>query len=146
MKVWMIFFLLVGMSTGCSKKHAEVGQVYTDLEFNHILDSTGSTPDKEVTRAIRYTDYASGASLEHSKALLYERLSYSALKFSTESEAKKEAIRLNQYYSRNWLFDKVEGEPLLEDMVILKFHAINPNKKIQRKPVHTPLAPPPPAH
>ena len=47
---------------------------------------------------------------------------------------KKEAERLNQYYARNWLFDRVEGEPILEDYVITHFKATNPNREIQRKP------------
>jgi hypothetical protein len=49
-------------------------------------------------------------------------------------------VRLNQYYSRNWLFDRTEGEPVLEDFVINNFGATNPNRRLQRKAKASPKA------
>ena len=121
----------------CSKKK-DLHEVYKLEEFTAIIDSVGVTPDKETKRAINFADYAPGVNRVNSKALMYERLHFYALEFETEKEAAEEAKRLNQYYSRNWLFDKVEGEPILEDLVIVKFHAKNPSKVIPRKPVHIP--------
>ena len=65
---------------------------------------------------------------------MFERLAFFAVEFETEDQARAEALRLNQYYARNWLLDRVEGEPVLEDYVIETFHAINPKKRIQRVP------------
>lgn len=134
----LILTLSLLITLGCSKK--EVGPVvlYTQEEFDGIMNTTSATPDKNSANAINYSDYSPGVDRVNSKALVYERLSFAAIAFENEKQAKGEALRLNQYYSRNWLFDKVEGEPLLEDLVISRFHAVNPKRRTQRKPVNIP--------
>ena len=133
MKYFFLLLILLGM--GCSKKHSAPEAFYKLEEFTHIMDATGALPDKEVARAINFADYSPGVNRLNSKALVFSRLSFYAIEFETETQAKNEALRLNQYYSRNWLFDKVDGEPILEDLVILKFQAQNPKRHTQRKPV-----------
>jgi len=128
-------FVLLG-SLACSKKKTE--SLYSLEEFNHILDSTGAAPDKEPTHAINFSDYSPGVNRVNSRPLLYERLDFYAIEFETEAQAANEAMRLNQYYSRNWLFDKVEGEPLLEDLILIKFQGKNPKRHTQRKPINKP--------
>lgn len=127
----MTFFLFLG----CSKKHNEHELSYTTEEFLAILDKTGATPDKDNSRAINFSEFSLGVNRINSRPLVYQRLFFSVLEFETVEQAKNEALRLNQYYSRNWLFDKVDGEPILEDMIILQFNAKNPNKRIQRMPL-----------
>ena len=137
LKLLILFFSLV-LSFGCSKKKVEPDLKYTLEEFNLIMDATGAAPDKVVTNAINFSDYSPGVNRINSRPLVYERLSFAAIEFETEKQAREEAMRLGQYYSRNWLFDKVDGEPILEDLVIVKFHAKNPKRVIQRKPVNIP--------
>jgi hypothetical protein len=138
----MVKILILALSlliiTSCSKKEVAPVVVYTQEEFDKIINTTSTTPDKNAVNAINFTDYSAGVDRVNSKALIYERLSFAAIAFENEKQAKAEALRLNQYYSRNWLFDKVEGEPLLEDLVISRFHATNPKRTTQRKPVHAP--------
>lgn len=134
----LIYSLLFSLVFACSKKHQE-GEKYTIEEFNALVAESGAQPDKTGT-VITFSDYAPGVSRVNSKNLIYERLSFFALEFESEKEARDEAKRLNQYYSKNWLFDRVNGEPILEDFVIVKFHAIAPNRVTQRKPIHTPAA------
>lgn len=130
-------FILVFALISCSKKHEEHEVKYTDEEFTHLLNESGATIDKSAP-AINFSDYTPGVNKVSAKPLSYERLQFYALEFESEAQARSEAVRLNQYYSRNWLFDRVEGEPILEDLVILKFKAINPKKVVQRKPIHIP--------
>lgn len=40
-----------------------------------------------------------------------------ALEYATEAEAKKAAQKYRGYYTANWFFDDVAGEPLLEKFV-----------------------------
>lgn len=134
----LVIFLVCVFS--CSKKEVHKQQVYTPEEFTAIIEPLGVAIDKETKRAINFADYAPGVNRINSKSLLYERLHFYAIEFENENQAHDEAKRLNQYYSRNWLFDKVEGEPILEDLIIVKFHAKNPNKLIARKPIHIPHA------
>lgn len=134
-KVLISFVLLLTLS--CSKKQEEAGLKYTDEEFTHLLAESGAELDKTAP-PINFADYVPGVNKVSAKGLAYQKLQFFALEFESEALAKAEALRLNQYYSRNWLFDRVEGEPLLEDLVILKFHAINPKRIVQRKPIHIP--------
>ncbi len=39
------------------------------------------------------------------------------VEFRTEEQARAEALRLDQYYYHNWLFDDVVKEPILENFV-----------------------------
>lgn len=134
----LILFTSLIFGVSCSKKKVEVDLKYTPEEFAAILGTVAVSDDKAPENAIVYSDYSPGVNRVTSKALLYERLSFAILEFETEKQAREEAERLGQYYSRNYLFDKVDGEPLLEDLVIVKFHAINPKKRIQRKPINIP--------
>ncbi len=132
--------LLIGsfLIFGCSKKKEDHDLKYTLDEFNHILDTTGASADKEAANAIKFEDYAPGVNRANSRPMIYQRLSFAVIEFETEKQARDEALRLNQYYSRNWLFDKVEGEPILEDLMIIKYHAVNPKRHTQITPVNIP--------
>ena len=124
--------------SACSKKQAEPEPVYTLEEFNAVLATTSAIPDKNTANAINFADYSPGVNRINSRPMEYQRLSFAIVEFETVKQARDEAIRLNQYYAKNWLFDKVEGEPILEDLVIIKFHATNPKKRVQRKPKNIP--------
>ncbi|WP_044557516.1 hypothetical protein [Halobacteriovorax marinus] len=50
-----------------------------------------------------------------------------AIEFESEKQARQAAKTYNQYYARNWFFDDVSGEPVLEDFVKDVFKASNPN-------------------
>jgi hypothetical protein len=134
----LILALSLFIISGCSKKEVTPELKYTLEEFDLIMNSTAATPDKNTANALNFSDYSPGVDRVNSKALVYERLSFAAIAFETPKQAREEALRLNQYYSRNWVFDKVEGEPVLEDLVIVKFHASNPKRRTQRKSVNVP--------
>ena len=134
----LILTLCMTIISGCTKKNVTPELKYTAEEFDLIINSTAATLDKNIDNAINFSDYSAEVDRSNSKALIYERLSFAALAFETQKQAKAEALRLNQYYARNWLFDKVEGEPILEDLIIVKFHAENPKRRTQRVPVNIP--------
>jgi hypothetical protein len=116
----------------CSKKQDQGGPKYTAEEFMALAHEAKVSDDK--TDPIKFSDYSPGVTPVESKALKYQRLIFFAIAFNSVEDARNEARRLNQYYSRNWLFDRVEGEPILEDYLITTFKAENPNRKIQRTP------------
>jgi hypothetical protein len=134
----IIFSLSLILLSSCSKKKHEPELKYTAEEFNVIMDSSGASQSKEKSVEIDFSDYSAGVNKTESKPLVYERLNFAVIEFETEKQARNEALRLNQYYSRNWLFDKVEGEPILEDLVLVKYKAENPKRRTQRKPVNIP--------
>ncbi|MBY0413575.1 MAG: hypothetical protein K2Q18_05395 [Bdellovibrionales bacterium] len=137
-KAFILITGLVIFGAACSKKAEDHNSKYTPEEFAHIMGTTTASDDKVPEHAINFSDYSPGVSRLTSRAMVYERLSFAVVEFETVDQARNEALRLGQYYSRNFLFDKVDGEPILEDLVIVKFHAINPKKHTQRKPVNIP--------
>ena len=137
MKAFILSLCLLS-AFGCTSKKQEPELKYTAEEFDAILSTTTAVPDKNSAAAINYSDFSPGVNKLTSRPMIYNRLSFTILEFETETQARNEAQRLNQYYARNYLFDKVEGEPLLEDLMITKFHAQNPKRRIQRKPVNIP--------
>lgn len=50
-------------------------------------------------------------------------LDLTVLEFSTPELAKKEASRIKQFYFKNWVFDEVSDEPMLEHFVKKAFNA-----------------------
>jgi hypothetical protein len=40
-----------------------------------------------------------------------------AVNYKTEDDAIRAAIRFDGYFVKNWMFDRVQGEPVLEDFV-----------------------------
>lgn len=137
MKTILLASLLI--LSACSKKQAVPEPVYTLEEFSAVLATTPANPDKNTANAINFADYSPGVNRINSRPMEYQKLSFALIEFETVRQARDEALRLNQYYSKNWLFDKVEGEPLLEDLVIIKFHATNPKRRVQRKPKNIPV-------
>lgn len=51
-----------------------------------------------------------------------------AMEFDTEENARKAAISYDQYYAKNWFFDEVKGEPVLESFIKEVYNAKNPKK------------------
>ena len=128
----IILFILLAF-VACSKNSKKIDLKYTFEDIDNLLHETSPSHEKG-DDGIKFTDYAAGAIRIEAKALVYKQLSFFAISFPTSEEARLEAVRLNQYYARNWLFDRVEGEPLLEDYLIERLKASNPNKHLQRIP------------
>jgi len=133
MRPVLIVILSALMLSSCTKNNKEHGLKYTSEEFTHLA-SSATTVNSTGENSIPFYDYSPGVNKVNSKTLIYERLKFYAVEFETEAQAKNEASRLNQYYTRNYLLDRVEGEPILEDYVIATFKAINPNRAVQRSP------------
>jgi len=66
---------------------------------------------------IKCSDYTAGCLSGHT--VRARGLEMIAVEFSNEKEAKDAAIKYNGYYLKNWMFDDVTGEPLLEDFIKL---------------------------
>lgn len=129
----LVLIALCFIQLACSKKVEKVELRYTPEEFMTLAHETSLSTEKGEGE-IKFSDYSPGVNRLDSRALVYKRLSFFAIEFETVDQARSEALRLNQYYSRNWLFDRVEGEPVLEDYVIETFKATNPKRQIQRVP------------
>ncbi|MBC7539787.1 MAG: hypothetical protein H7281_13280 [Bacteriovorax sp.] len=129
----LIILILFPVLVACSKKAEKVELKYSVEEIDNLAHETGHSNEKN-GGGLNLSDYSPGVNRLESKALMFKRLTFFAVSFETVEQARTEALRLNQYYARNWLFDRVEGEPILEDYLMEKFKAINPKRHIQRVP------------
>lgn len=83
-----------------------------DLEF--ILP-------KDIGSGISCTDYAEGC--VRGMQIKARLVVFTVVEFDTMKQAMSEAKRLDQFYSRNWLFDEVKNEPVIEDLIMRAFDA-----------------------
>lgn len=139
---YILFSLSLLISFACSKKEVVVER----LKADELIKSLGPVVElkKDDPRAVpfRLEYYGPGLIPDSYKLLSYRDLGFLAVEFESEEAAKKEALRLKQYFHKNWLFDEVANEPSLEDLIIYKIHAVNPSLPVQRTPKHIPVEPP----
>ncbi len=135
-----LFVALLILNFACSKKEV----VYERYTAEELVKTLG--PVKEVKREdpkyipLQLEFYGKGIIVDTFKVLSYRDLSFLAIEFESEAQAKGEALRLKQYYFKNWLLDSVAGEPSLEDLVIHNLKAENPSLAHQITPRHIPEA------
>lgn len=79
---------------------------------------------KNLTDGVHCTDYTEGCVAGHNVQV--RKLDFIAVEFMTEAQAKYAAKKVRGYYSRNWLFDDVAGEPILERFVTEHLEAKKP--------------------
>ncbi len=79
---------------------------------------------KNLTDGVHCTDYTEGCVAGHNVQV--RKLDFIAVEFMTEAQAIYAAKKVRGYYSRNWLFDDVAGEPILERFVTEHLEAKKP--------------------
>lgn len=119
-KIFLIPFIFVLAS--CSKDEP----TYTPLQLYDIAMKC----DKSIEQ-LRLNDlnrpvcakYPEGCVQEFVFRYKIRLVEMAVLMYRTPELAQKAAKELNQFYVRNWLFDEVKGEPVLEDYVTKCFGA-----------------------
>jgi hypothetical protein len=70
---------------------------------------------RSINEGISCSNYSEGCMSGHTVKV--KNLDLIAVEFGTEAEAKYAAKKIRGYYTRNWVFDDVSGEPILEEFV-----------------------------
>ena len=70
---------------------------------------------RSINDGISCSNYTEGCMSGHTVKV--KNLEMIAVEFGTEAEAKYAAKKIRGYYARNWVFDDVTGEPILEEFV-----------------------------
>jgi hypothetical protein len=79
---------------------------------------------KSMAEGVSCGDYPEGCISGH--IVQVQKLDFIAVEFATEDQAKFAAKKVRGYYVRNWLFDDVTGEPVLEKFVMQSLEAKKP--------------------
>lgn len=123
-----LIFTLVLSSCSCTKDEprystTEMWQMATAVEKDIFLVPI---PNHEAHRRILCTNYGPGCIVGSGRRIHVRKVELIAVEFETASAARAEALRINQWHARNWLFDDVTNEPVLESFVKQAFNAVNP--------------------
>jgi hypothetical protein len=70
---------------------------------------------RSINDGISCSAYTEGCVSGHTVKV--KNLDLIAVEFMTEEQAKYAAKKVRGYYSKNWIFDDVTGEPILEEFV-----------------------------
>lgn len=79
---------------------------------------------KSINEGISCSNYSEGCLSGHTVKV--KNLEMIAVEFQNEEQAKYGAKKIRGFYSRNWVFDDVAGEPLLEEFVLRVLDAKKP--------------------
>ena len=130
----LLFVIVLGLSFSCTKKEP----VYTISEMFKMANEADVAieevfiPDTDNFRHLRVIcdNYGEGCK-GNGKRFKVKGVDILLIEFESETSARAEAQRINQWHARNWLFDDVTGEPVLESYVVKAFKAVNPNRPLK---------------
>ncbi len=117
-----VFFLLL-MIIGCSKP-----VTYTKEKMLSMAWKTDPTVSvilpKSMKDGVTCEEYGEGCLGVHIVGV--QGLEMLAVEYMSEAQALAGAKKFRGYYSKNWLFDDVTGEPALEKFVVQGLEAKKP--------------------
>ena len=131
---FLLFFSLILILSSCSEESR-----YTESELWNMAKEADPDielvriPNNEPERRILCRDYGPGCIHMSGRRLKVRMVEVIAVEFESTEQARKEAFKIDQYYARNWLFDQVTGEPVLEDFVTDTFNAKRPRAQEKDK-------------
>lgn len=129
----MKLIILIGVLvfSSCSKKE----EVYTPQDMFFMAYNFDNSIEEvrigvsESSRSLKCEDFPTGCIEGSPKRFKIRLVEMIVAQYFTKKNACLAALQLNQYYTRNWLFDDVRGEPVLESFVNTVYQAKNPKKK-----------------
>jgi hypothetical protein len=125
MKAFLALVILSLSFTSCSKE-----EVYTPIDM--FMMATKFDPKVEEvritdpSRSLKCSMYPDGCVENSPKRFKVRLVELIVVQYHSGAQACEAAKKLDQYYVRNWLFDDVKGEPVLEDFVKRVYKAENP--------------------
>ena len=122
MKYWIILPLLLSLLlSGCDKeertydKKTIIGMAKKiDPQFKDVLPES-------LDKGLKCSDYGEGC--VSAFEVKTHMVKFAMIRFIHVEQARRVATKLEGYYVRNWVFDNVTGEPVLEHFVKRAFNA-----------------------
>jgi hypothetical protein len=129
MMKWFLCFLFIGI-TACSC--SDENKIPRDIMIKMTMkaDPEAKLVIPTLGQGVTCAEYGPGCHGAHTVAL--KKMEMIVVEYDTMENAKKDALRLKAYYKKNWLFDDVMNEPVLERFVVETYGAENPNPMIKK--------------
>jgi hypothetical protein len=122
MKAFLVVFNIF-LFVSCTKELKYSKEQLLEMAKTADATTTFILP-RSMEEGIHCTDYTEGCLSAH--IVQVQKLNFIGVEFLTEEQAKFAAKKFRGYYSRNWLFDDVTGEPTLEKFVVKSLEAKKP--------------------
>ena len=125
MKKFMAFFLFALILTSCSKEetYSPIDMYMMATKFDPKVEEVRVTDPAKSLKCSMFPEGCVENSPKRFKVRLVEMV---VVQYHSNHQACLAAKALDQYYIRNWLFDDVTGEPVLEDFVKRVYKAQKP--------------------
>lgn len=122
--LFLLFLTLLSiLGASCTKEVKYSKEALLDMAQDADPSVTVVLP-KNMAEGIHCSDYSEGCLAGHTVRV--KNLDMIAVEFTTEAQAIYAAKKFRGYYLRNWFFDDVSGEPVLEKFVVEKLQAQKP--------------------
>lgn len=129
---YSLLFLIALAGCSCSKE-----ETYTQKELwfmgkkvDPTIELVGITQED---RRILCPNYGPGCVKGTGRRIKVKKVELIAIMFESEKMARQEALRIDQYYARNWVFDDVKGEPILVDFLVKTYQAVDAKKEYETR-------------
>lgn len=116
MKLFYLFFSFILVSCSCSKELPNYGKKEM-MNFAFNADPKMEIKIGSISKAlVDCKDYTPRC--QTGFRVVLKGLEFNALLYKNQKSALKAAKRIRGYVARNWVFDEVRGEPILERIVV----------------------------
>jgi hypothetical protein len=119
----LILLALSILSASCTEELKYTKEQLYDLAKSKDPSLTFILP-KNMNEGIKCSDYTPGCLSGH--VVSVQGLEMIAVEFMLEKDAMVAAKKYRGFYLRNWMFDDVTGEPILENFVVNGLEAKKP--------------------
>lgn len=130
MKKFLAFFIctlsMISVLSSCSKekKYTAIDMYMMATKFDPKVEEVRVT---DPTKSLKCSMYPEGCIQNSPRRFKVRLVNMIVVEYHSTKKACEAAKKLDQFYIRNWLFDDVKGEPVLEDFVKRVYDAKNPS-------------------
>lgn len=113
----------------CSKEVINFSKVDIITLTKKIDENSKLIIPKDMESGVKCSDYGDACRGGYKARVLNLEMIF--VEFDSAEAADAMAIKIDAYTARNWLFDDVTGEPVLERFVVKAFDAKRPRAKLE---------------
>lgn len=129
--ILLIFCLLLCASCSKSERWSATEMWFMALDEDPNVRQV-PIPTHEQHRRILCINYGKGCISGSGKRVELKGVEIVVVEFENEDLAKEEALRINQMYARNWVFDEVINEPVVRSFITRVYGAVAPREELKK--------------